>query len=122
LKKRILFILGAGLLVLSLGLLLDFVISDHTYWLTFEDCQKAGGEAWLVDLYHPDICPACTALRACETLHPEVPYEKLAEVCPQVTSCGECMQANFPYPDTCPGGAEKIGEISDAAIWWQCCR
>jgi hypothetical protein len=121
-KKRILFISGVGVLVLGIGLALFFLLTDRSQKITFQACETAGGVAWRVDLYHPDICPACEEFRACEEKYLDDKVEDLREVCPQVTDCSECMQVNFPYPEKCPDGREKIGEISDAAIWWQCCR
>jgi hypothetical protein len=113
-KKLILFLLGIGLLVFGIGLIIFFLKPDSARQLTFIECEEAGGEAWRVDLYHPDICPACVEYRVCE-------LDKGVD-CPQVIACTECMKDNFPYPGRCPGGREKIGEISDAAIWFQCCK
>jgi hypothetical protein len=34
----------------------------------------------------------------------------------------ECLQKYYPIPDKCPFGKEIIGEILDAAIWFQYCK
>lgn len=196
-------VLGSLVLLTALG-----VRATQPRRMTFEACEEAGGEAWLVDLYHPDICPSCAAYQACAgevndytdvcpecygpcqacqekySVYQSCPecygpcqecqneylsdfaseeeryrlcptcmacdecreeinenrancppcvscrackeenkrYTDIADVCPQVVPCSECASENFPYANTCPGGKEKIGEISDAAIWFQCCR
>jgi hypothetical protein len=206
-KHRFLFF-GIGVLVLGIGLAILDLKNGGPRQLTFEECENAGGVAWLVDLYHPDICPSCAEFRACEeqyndyrgtcpdcygpcqecqdqysleqscpacygpcqacqnnylndfeneeeryALCPECKecevctedinskkmncppcvscneckeenkkYTDIREVCPQVIPCNECINDNFPFPDKCPEGREKIGAISDAAIWFQCCR
>lgn len=114
LKKLILLLLGIGLLVIGIGLIIFFLKPDSPRQMTFKECEEVGGEAWRVDLYHPDICPACAEYRACEA--------NQGDECPQDKSCAKCMEDNFPYPDRCPEGEEKIGVISDAAIWFQCCK
>jgi hypothetical protein len=197
-----------GLLVLGAGLSAVYLRQDRARRMTFAECEEAGGEAWRVDLYHPDICPSCAvyeacarevndlrdvcpecygpcqecqerysvqescpacygpcqdcqneylhvfeseegryrlcpACKACDVCREEVEanrvacplcvscetcreenrrYTAIREVCPQVVACGACMERNFRYPDMCPGGREKLGEISDAAIWFLCCR
>jgi hypothetical protein len=207
-KQRIHLLIVFGCLALGIGFVIYSQKLDSSRKLTFEACANAGGKAWAVDPFHPDICPACAEYRACETAYndfreacpecygacqecqdqyslaescpecygpcqacenqyfndfendeeryalcPECKaceacreeinlkkagcapciscseckeenkrYSDIGEVCPQVTACTECMEANFPYPDTCPDGREKIGEISDAATWFQCCR
>jgi hypothetical protein len=113
-KKIILVLLVVGLLVFGIGFIIFFLKPDSARQMTFKECEEASGEAWRVDLFHPDICPACSEYRACET-------EK-GDECLQVISCTECLKNNFPYPDRCPEGRKKIGEISDAAIWFQCCK
>lgn len=65
-------------------------------------------------------CPACVSCNQCKEGNKK--YSDITEVCPQIHACGECMEGNSPYPDKCPNGEKKIGEISDAAIWFQCCR
>jgi len=210
-ERRQIVLPALGLLgVLALGVGLSAVILEQSGApsMTFAECEAAGGEAWLVDLSHADICSSCAAYQACAreyndysdvcpecygpcqacqeeySLHESCPecygpcqscentylndfdseeeryrlcpacrvcddcraalearrsscppcvsceackeenrrYTDIREVCPQVVACGECMEVNFPYPDACPGGREKVGEISDAAIWFQCCR
>jgi hypothetical protein len=207
-KKRIFLFLGIGLLVIAFGLAIFYLRPERFRRLTFAECGKAGGVSWPVDLYDPDICPACAEFRLCESEYndfsqvcpecygacqecqeqysvaescPECygPCQEcenkylnefeseeerfslcpvcqeceicredinlkkincpaciscneckeankrtadIGDVCPQVDPCTECMNANFPYPDRCPDGREKIGEISDAATWFQCCR
>ena len=51
--------------------------------------KKSGGEAWLVDLSHPDICPECGGqqMNADEKVIGSLSI-----------SCTECLQNNFPYP------------------------
>jgi hypothetical protein len=119
-KKRTMLLLGIGLLALGIGLTLFYLKPDSSRKITFEECENAGGMAWRVDLYHPDICSACAAFQACEEENNG--YSDIRDVCPQVFACTECMKSNFPYPDKCPDGREKVGEISDAAIWFQCCK
>jgi hypothetical protein len=197
-----------GLLVLGAGLSVVALRRSGSPSMTFAECEAAGGEAWRVDVFDPDICPSCAAYEACArevndlrdvcpdcygpceecqeeySLHESCPacygpcqacqnehlndfeseaeryrlcpackacddcrealeversrcppcvaceacrkenrrYTDIREVCPEVVSCSKCMERNFPYPDRCPGDREKIGEISDAAIWFQCCR
>jgi hypothetical protein len=117
LKRRVALLLGIGILASGIGLAVFLLVTDRDRQLTFEECEKAGGAAWLVDPYHPDICPACAEFRACEQKSNADPA-----ACPQLEACTVCLEANFPYPATCPDGKEKIGEISDAAIWFQCCK
>lgn len=119
-KKRIILFLGAGLLISGIGFAIYYIKIDNSRKLTFEECEKAGGVAWAVNLYHADICPSCAEYQVCKEENNE--YPDIREVCPQIIPCSECMEANFPYPDTCPDGREKVGEISDAAIWFQCCK
>jgi len=96
--------------------------------MTFEECEHAGGTAWRVDLYHPDICSACAEYQECQTKFNDYleernrEYSVLRDVCPMVVPCEECLNNNLPFPDKCPDGREKIAEISDAAIWFQCCK
>ena len=118
-KKRMI-LLGLCLLVLSIGFTIFYLQSRGSRKITFEDCENAGGTAWAVDLYDPDICPDCAEYRVCEQKNRAV--SDIREACPQVNACVECMNRNSFYPDRCPGGLQKIGEISDAAIWFQCCR
>jgi hypothetical protein len=65
-------------------------------------------------------CPPCLSCNACREKNKR--YTDIREVCPQIIPCTDCLQSNFPYPDRCPDGRKKIGEISDAAIWFQCCK
>jgi len=120
-KKRGIFLIGVGLLVFGIGIIIYFLKFDTSRKITFDECDKAGGEAWRVDLYHPDICQTCAEYRACENEASNNSSDSL-DICPQMISCTECLKENFPYPDRCPEGKEKIGEISDAAIWFQCCK
>jgi hypothetical protein len=207
-NKRIIFLLGATILGLGIGITLFFLKFSSSRQISYKECENAGGVIWLVDLYHPDICPACAEYRACEMAYndyrevcpecygpcqecqeqysledscpecygpcqacanqylndfeseeerdrlcPECKacemcredidgkkiscppclscnackeenkrYSDIRDVCPQVVACSECMESNFPYPDRCPEGREKIGEVSDTAIWSQCCK
>jgi len=118
-KKRMI-LLVIWFLVLSFGFTLSYRKYGSTQKITFEECENAGGKAWAVDLYHPDICPACAEYAACEQKNRAV--SDIREACPQVVPCTACLDQNFPYPDRCPDGLQKIGEISDAAIWFQCCK
>lgn len=117
-RKRILIILAVIITLTIVFVVAMFPVSAKK--ISFEDCANAGGEAWLVDLYHPDICPDCVSYRNC--LEDNSDQTNLSELCPQVTTCSECISNNHPYPDNCPDGKQKIGEISDAAIWFQCCK
>jgi hypothetical protein len=119
-KKRIMLLLGIGLLALGIGIATLYAKFNSSRKITFEECVHAGGTAWLVDLYHPDICSSCAEYQACEEKNKG--YSDIRDVCPQVTACTECIESNFSYPDRCPDGRKKIGEISDAAIWFQCCK
>ena len=119
-KKQIILLLGMGLLALGIGITFFYLKFSSSREITFEECANAGGVAWRVDLYHPDICSACAEYQTCEEENKGV--SDIRDVCPQVVACTECLERNFPYPATCPDGREKIGEISDAAIWFQCCK
>ena len=119
-KKRIILLLGIGFLALGIGIITLYLKSNSSRKITFEECVNAGGMAWHVDLYHPDICSSCAEFRVCEENNKG--FSDIRDVCPQVTACTECMERNFPYPDRCTDGKKKIGEISDAAIWFQCCK
>lgn len=70
--------------------------------------------------YNVDNCPPCISCNDCKEENKK--YSDIQEVCPQSILCAECMERNAPYPDTCPNGRKKVGEISDVAIWFQCCR
>lgn len=119
-KKRTLLYFGIGFLILGIGIAIYYLKFDPSRKMTFEACTNAGGVAWRVDPYDPQICPACTEYLVCEEQNKDA--ADIREVCPQVMACAECMDVNFPYSDTCPNGKQKIGEISDAAIWFQCCK
>ena len=120
--KQRLILLVTGVLVVSIGFTVYYLKlkSDSSRKLTFTECEKAGGTAWAVELHDPDICPACAEYTACEEKNRGA--SDIRKVCPRAIACAECMERNFPYPDRCPDGLQKIGEISDAAIWFQCCR
>jgi len=64
-KKRIVMIIGIGFLGLGIGFTIFHLTSYSTRKITFEECEHAGGTAWLVDLYHPDICSACAEYQEC---------------------------------------------------------
>lgn len=122
-KRRLSLLLALAFLVFGIAMALLDLRAERPRQLTFAQCEQAGGTAWRVDLYDPEICPDCAALAACEAQHSDrQAYPDLREVCPQMSACADCMEANFPYPKACPGGMEKLGEISDAAIWFLCCR
>jgi len=65
-------------------------------------------------------CPPCISCSECKEENKK--YTDIRDVCPQIFECSECMDRTGTYPDTCPGGRKKIGEISDAATWFQCCK
>ena len=65
-------------------------------------------------------CPPCIACNECKEENKK--YINIGDVCPQLFPCAECMERAGAYPDSCPDGRKKIGEISDAAIWFQCCK
>lgn len=117
-KKIILFL--AVIITISIVFLVMQLLTSSSKKITFEGCTNAGGEAWLVDFYHPDICPDCDSYRNC--FEENKGKTNLSELCPQVAACSECISHNHPYPDICPDDKRKIGEISDAAIWFQCCK
>lgn len=119
-KTRRVVILILSIVVVAIGLVIAYVERFRASRLTFAQCADAGGMAWAVDLYHPDVCAACAEVRACEEERRGAADQPAA--CPQAVACAACLEANFPYPKTCPDGREKVGEISDAAIWFLCCR
>ncbi len=207
-RKRLILFLVTGIVVLGVGISIIYLQLSKPRMFTFEECESMGGEAWLVDIYHPDICPACAEYRDCQLTYndyteacPECydvcpacqesyPYDSchedyydscrnceneylhdfedeeeryrlcptcedytncredistkrencppciaceeckeknkkytdISEVCPQIIPCVECMNSSWPYPDRCPGGKKSIGEISDAATWFLCCK
>lgn len=114
------FLIMSVIITILIGFILILIFTSSSRKITFEDCSGAGGEAWLVDLYHPDICPDCVSYRKC--FEENRGQTNLSELCTQVTTCSECINHNHPYPDKCPDGKQKIGEISDAAIWFLCCK
>ncbi len=208
LKKRIAIFSGIGILVIAVIFTAISKRQNNSQKITFAECEILGGTAWLVDLYHPEICPSCAEYRVCEnqyndysdvcpdcygpcqtcqdqySLFESCPacygpcqeckneyrndfkndeersklcpaceecdncrealnvkimhcppcvscdeckeknkkYTDIRDVCPQILSCSTCMEKTGIYPDQCPDGREKIGEISDAAIWFQCCK
>ncbi|MCD4672370.1 MAG: hypothetical protein K8R77_06890 [Anaerolineaceae bacterium] len=65
-------------------------------------------------------CPACISCNECKEENKKC--DDISEVCPDVFPCAECMEEMGMYPDKCPGGMEKLGNISDAAMWVQCCK
>ena len=65
-------------------------------------------------------CPPCISCNKCKEGNKK--YTNISDVCPQILPCAECMKRTGTYPDKCPDGRKKIGEISDAAIWFQCCK
>jgi hypothetical protein len=207
-KKRIAIFSVISILVFAIIFTIIFKRQYNSQKITFAECEIFGGTAWLVDRYHPDICPSCAEYLACEiefndyseacpdcygpcqtcqdeySLYESCPscygpcqecqnkyfndfkndeeriklcpeceicdncreelnlkimnctaciscntckeknkkYSNISDVCPQTLSCAACMESTGIYPDRCPDGMEKIGEISDAAIWFQCCK
>jgi hypothetical protein len=119
-KKSIIVLLGIGFAVAVLGIALLYTKSHGARKMTFEECTNAGGVAWRVDLYDPEICSSCAAYQACQEQN--TGRSDIREACPQVVACVKCLEKNSPYPNTCPGGKDKMGEISDAEIWFQCCQ
>jgi hypothetical protein len=119
-KKQIILLLGMVFLALGVAITIFYLRFNSSREITFEECVNAGGVAWRVDLYHPDICSSCAEYRACAEENKGA--SDIRDVCPQGFACTECTESNFPYPDKCPDGREKVGEISDAAIWFQCCK
>ena len=119
-RKRILLFLGISVLILGIGITIFYLNLNSSRKITFEECTNAGGVPWRVDLYHPEICSACAEYQACEEKNKGA--SDIRDVCPEIAACAECAESNFPYPNKCPDGKEKIGEISDAAIWFQCCK
>ncbi len=119
-KKRINILIVTIIITISIGLIFLLITTSSSRKITFDECANAGGEVWLIDLYHPDICPECVSYQNC--LEENSGQTNLSELCPQVAACSECISNNHPYPDKCPDGKHKIGEISDASIWFQCCK
>jgi hypothetical protein len=112
-------LLRIAFLALRVGITFLYPKFDSSREMTFEECLNAGSVTWQVELYHPDICLLRAEYQACEEENKG--YSDIRDVCPQVVACTECLENNFPCRDRCPDGKEKIGEISDAAIWFQCC-
>jgi hypothetical protein len=123
-KSNLAKISGLGLLMVSIIAAVaayQILEADHrSTKVTFAACEQAGGQIWRVDLFDPDVCPTCAEYADCLEEHPQA--EDIRQVCPSTIPCGECMEANFPYPDRCPGDREVIGQISDAATWFLCCE
>jgi len=84
--------------------------------LTFSQCEEIGGTTWRVDVFHPEICPTCKTCYNCGEDSQDFTN------CPNCESCFTCMEENQPYSEKCLDGMKKIAEISDAAIWFQCCK
>src|SRR5512138_191354 len=92
-------LLVSGAVVVGLGLGLA-ALSPRTAYsekMTVAECKIAGGEAWLVDRYHPDICPACAAYRACER-----GYDDYSEICPECYGACQKCQAQYVVAASCP--------------------
>lgn len=119
-KKQIIVLLGITFAVVAIGITFLYLKSNSTRKMTFEECSNAGGVAWRVDLYDPDICSSCAEYQACREQNEG--GSDIREACPQVVACEKCLERNSPYPNKCPDGKDKIGEISDAEIWFQCCQ
>lgn len=113
-RRRVLILGSAGVLILVGLLTVLYNQPAEPARLTFAECAERGGEAWRADPFHPEICPDCQSYVACIT-------DSGNPDCAPNQACAECLEVNFPYPDRCPGQAEKLGEISDAAIWFLCC-
>jgi hypothetical protein len=114
-RRRFLILGGAGVLVLVGLLTVLYNQPAEPVQLTFAECRAEGGTAWRADPFHPEICPSCQSYTACFT-------DSGDPDCAPSQACADCLEANFPYPRRCPGSAEKLGEISDAAIWFLCCE
>ena len=207
-KKLIGVISVLGILALALAGMITRIRQSRPPEMTFAACEQMGGAAWMVDLYHPDICPSCAEYRECEVeyndysdvcpdcagpcqecqgeysllescpacygpcqacqneylnefeneeeryeLCPECEvcdscreelnraianclpctacddckeenrkYDLIGDVCPQFYACDECLEKNGPFPDKCPDGRMNVGQITDAATWFQCCK
>ncbi|MFC2154428.1 hypothetical protein ACFLRC_02975 [Candidatus Altiarchaeota archaeon] len=65
-------------------------------------------------------CPPCLSCNKCKEENKR--YSDIRDVCPSANPCFKCMDKNSPYSDKCPDGMKKVAEISDAAIWFQCCK
>ena len=65
-------------------------------------------------------CPACVSCDECKEENRKTTL--ISDVCPQFYSCNECMERNGPFPDKCPDGKRNVGQITDAATWFQCCQ
>lgn len=113
-------IIAIIIIVIFAGLIFTLILLNTPQKITFAECESIGGEPWLVNLYHPDICPQCTNYFDC--LEKKENAGNTNMVCYAEEDCGQCIEKNFPYPEKCPGGQEKLAEISDAAIWFLCCR
>lgn len=58
-KTQIIIFIIACLVVVSFGITFLILRENNSRKITFIECEKACGEAWLVDLSQPDFCPEC---------------------------------------------------------------
>ena len=96
-KKRIILLLGLLFLALGIGFIAFYLKQEQSQKITFEECEKAGGVAWLVDLDHPDICPSCAEYLECAR-----EYNDYSELCPECY--GDCLECQDQYSlfESCP--------------------
>ena len=86
-KRRIAIISGLGFLVIAGIFTTIYIRQDKSQEITFAECEKMGGVAWQVDLYHPEICSSCAEYRECD-----IEYNDYSEECPECYgACQECQ-------------------------------
>lgn len=119
-NKHKILITAIVIILIFLVTLFIFTLRNKSKSLTFDECESNGGYALLVDLSNPEYCPECVEYYDCYEKYQNV--YNLEKFCPSLKDCEKCMENNFPYPQACPDQNEKIGDISDAAIWFICCK
>jgi len=113
--KKAIFLTVCIILIMAIAVF-TWQYQNQPVRMTFDECDEIGGTAWPVDVFHPEICPTCKSCYECGE------DSKNFTNCPNCESCSTCMGENYPYSENCPNGMKYISGISDAAIWFQCCK
>ena len=93
--KKIIF--GIIILTVLIASAVIYTQRNRSQKITFAECEKMGGVAWQVDLFHPDICSSCAEYRKCE-----IEYNDYSDVCPECyAACPEC-QSSYSLHESCP--------------------
>src|SRR3989339_1082280 len=136
-KKAIFFIIIFILIATMAVFTLQY--KNQSKSMTFAECEEIGGAVWLVNPYHPDLCPSCSDYYQCNNKYGDIGHycqeqigpewsknelykkcvddilDELEKACPEVTiQCANCIKTIEMYPDKCPDGMKKIAEISDS--------